>query len=65
VGKAVVVSVDWQQALLVFPHERMSAVASRHCGFSGLTLSELGRGASEKVAASSVFAARVVCEEIL
>jgi hypothetical protein len=65
VGQAVVVSGDWQQALLVFPHKRMSAVASRHRGLSVLALSELGRGASEEVAASSVFAARVVCKEVL
>lgn len=65
VGKAVAVSSDWQQALLVFPHKRMSAVASRHRGLSVLAFSELGRSASEEVAASSVFAARVVCEEIL
>jgi hypothetical protein len=65
VGEAAVVSGDWQHALLVFPHKRMSAVVSRHRGPSVLALSELGRGASEEVAASFVFAARVVCKEIL
>lgn len=54
-----------QQTLVIFSNERMSAVATRDCWDSVSAGSVLGRGAGQKVAIGSVFAAWIVCEEVL
>jgi hypothetical protein len=64
-GEGRILASYWQQALLVFSQERMSAVSTRNGRNAVSACVVLGRGANQEVAAGALFAARIVCKEIL
>lgn len=65
VYQIIFIARRWQNGLLLFLYERMSAVASRNRGDAVSTGGMLGRGAGEEVAACALFAAGIICEKVL